>query len=58
MNKSIKVRRFVSTQETELVTGQPMTDAEVLNYLEHSGEYLDWEETEVITHYEIVERYA
>jgi hypothetical protein len=58
MNKSIKIRRFVSTQETELVTGQTMTDAEVLNYLEHSGDHLDWEETEVITHYEIVERYG
>lgn len=57
--KTIKVSRLIGMQEeAEFATNQRMTDEEVLTYLSNCGQNLSWEETEVITHYQVVENFA
>ena len=59
MSKTIKVSRIIGMlEESEFDTNQPITDKEVLSYLNNCGENLPWTETEVITHYQVVENFA
>lgn len=58
-SKTIKVSRIIGMEEeAEFTVDQPMTDEEVFSYLANCGDKLQWEETEVITHYKVVENYA
>ena len=57
--KTIKVRRLVGmAEEADLPTEQEMSDEEVLAFLASNENKLTWEETEVITHFAIVENFA
>lgn len=57
--KSIRVQRITGmAEETLFANPDELTQEEIFALLDEAPNAFTWEETEVITHYKVVENYA